>query len=62
MTASIEVGAMVRVKPPFVLSFSGVYRVCEPPELQEGDDPHPDGLVWLEGVPGAWSPEHLGVA
>ena len=54
-----EVGSVVRVKPPFAMSFPGEYTVTEPPALEEGQDPHPPGVVWLSGVPGAWSPEHL---
>jgi len=55
----MDIGTRVRVKPPFGLTFSGVYTVVEPPALEEGADPHPEGLVWLDGAPGAWSVEHL---
>lgn len=55
----MKAGTQVKVKPPFAMSFPDVYTVVEPPELDEGQEPHPQGLVWLDGAPGAWSPEHL---
>lgn len=60
----MDVGTVVRVKPtsPFASSFPGEHRVAPAPALEEGQDPYPPGLVWLEGVPGAWSLEHLEVA
>lgn len=55
----MDVGTIVRVLPPFAISFPGEYAVTEPPALEEGADPHTPGLVWLDGAPGAWSVEHL---
>ena len=58
----MDIGTRVRVKPPFAASFPGVYTVVAPPALEDGADPHPDGVVWLDGAAGAWSPEHLELA